>query len=216
MTDTPQDHLQGALRKYGLELDQQFIDPICLYCFLLWEENKKINLTRHLDFDTFVARDLHDSLQLASHLPDGWDVLDVGTGGGVPGILLAILRPDLNIVLSDSIGKKAKVIRKFVQQLKLKLHVVAGRAESILEDERFHTAVCRAVGPLWKICHWFKDDWAGISQMLAIKGPNWTEERKEARHRGYLNELDLRCVAEYPLLGTDSKSFILKLSPNIN
>lgn len=216
MTETPQDHLKKSLEKYQLQIDPQCIDPICQYCYWLWEKNKNINLTRHLDFDTFVARDLHDTMQLSSLIPDGWDVLDVGTGGGVPGIVLGILRPDLNLVLCESIGKKARIVQQFVERLKLPATVIAGRAESILDDFRFHTAVSRAVGPLWKICHWFKDNWIDITQMLAIKGPKWTEERQEARHKGYLTELDLRCVLTYPLLGTDSQSYILKLSPKIH
>ena len=212
MTDSPADSLLNALDKYSLEIDQRFVEPLCQYCFWLWEKNKNVNLTRHLDFDTFVARDLHDTIQVANLIPEQWDVLDVGSGGGVPGVVLSILRPDLNLVLSDSVGKKARVLQEIVKRVGVDVTVIAGRAEAIVEDYRFHTAICRAVGPLWKICHWFKDDWASITQMLAIKGPKWVEERQEARHRGYLNNLDLRCVASYSLLGTDSESFILKLS----
>ena len=213
MSDSPRDQISNALIKYALDIDESAIDPLCQYCYWLWETNKKLNLTRHLDFDTFVARDLHDTMQVSNLIPENWDVLDVGSGGGVPGVVLKILRPDLQIVLSDSVGKKANALSQIVDRIGVDVSVVAGRAESMVEDYRFHTAICRAVGPLWKICHWFKDDWLSITQMLAIKGPKWTEERQEARRRGLLNNLDLRCVATYPLLGTDSESFILKLSP---
>ena len=57
----------------------------------------KINLTRHTDYGKFVGRDVLDSMQLAEHLREGDEILDVGTGGGVPGIVLAIVRPDLQV-----------------------------------------------------------------------------------------------------------------------
>ena len=79
---------------------------------LLWEWNEKINLTRHTDYEKFVGRDLVDSLAFAEFLEQGEKVLDVGSGGGVPGVVLAIVRPDLKISLSDSVGKKAKVLER--------------------------------------------------------------------------------------------------------
>ena len=83
------------------------------YCELLWEWNEKINLTRHTDYEKFVARDLVDSLAFAEFLEPGEKVLDVGSGGGVPGVVLAIVRPDLKVSLADSVGKKAKVLKRY-------------------------------------------------------------------------------------------------------
>jgi 16S rRNA (guanine527-N7)-methyltransferase len=75
-------------------------------------------------------------------------VLDVGTGGGVPGIVLAILRDDLDISLCESVQKKARVVEQFVRQLELPCAVHAERAEKLLDDFRYDVLVARAVGPI--------------------------------------------------------------------
>ena len=85
--------------------------------------NEKINLTRHTDYEKFVARDVVDSLALEPFLDSGDAVLDVGTGGGVPGVVLAIVRPDLKVSLCDSVAKKAKAVAAIVEQLGLKMAV---------------------------------------------------------------------------------------------
>jgi len=81
----------------------------------------------------------------------------------------------------------------------------------VLEEFRFDVLVARAVGPLWKMCTWFKPHWRRFDRLLAIKGPSWTEERGEARHRGLMHGVELRKVASYPMPGTNSESVILCL-----
>ena len=102
------------------------------YCQRLWDWNAKINLTRHTDYEKFVARDLVDSLAFARFLERGERVMDVGTGGGVPGVVLAIVRPDLKIWLCESVGKKARVVAEIVRQLGLSAPVLHARAEDVL------------------------------------------------------------------------------------
>src|SRR6187401_3195731 len=99
-TDSPaEETLSAALARHGLTLPAEQVAQLDRYCRLLWEWNDKLNLTRHTDYEKFVSRDLIDSLELAKLLRPGEEVLDVGTGGGVPGIVLAILRPDLKVTL---------------------------------------------------------------------------------------------------------------------
>ena len=119
------------------------------------------------------------------------EVLDVGSGGGVPGLVLAILRPDLQVSLCDATGKKARVLESMVKDLELKLPVHASRVEPVLTEQRFDALVVRAVGPLWELLTWFKPHWPSIDRVLIIKGPKWSDERGEARHRGLLNDLEL-------------------------
>ncbi len=109
------------------------------YCTLLWDWNTKINLTRHTDYEKFVARDLVDSLAFARFLAAKEKVLDVGTGGGVPGVVLAIVRGDLPISLSESVGKKARVLADIVARLGLQTPVLHARAEDVLGQQRFDT-----------------------------------------------------------------------------
>ncbi|MFP6750166.1 MAG: 16S rRNA (guanine(527)-N(7))-methyltransferase RsmG [Pirellulaceae bacterium] len=181
------------------------------YCRLLWSRNKHLNLTRHTDYEKFVSRDLLDSLQLSALIPAGQEVLDVGSGGGVPGIVLSILRPDLEITLAESVTKKAEALNQIIEKLGLPIPVHNSRAESLLEDLRFDLLVSRAVGPLWKICYWFQSSWHEFQCILAIKGPRWVEERTEARQRGLLANVQLRKATSYPMPGTESESVILKI-----
>ena len=212
MTDTA-DTLEAALERHQIELPPEQRQLVEEYARLLWDWNEKINLTRHTDFEKFVARDLRDTVELAKLLHPDEEVLDVGTGGGVPGVVLSIIRPDLKVVLSESIGKKAKVVESILRKLKLPTPLYNVRAETLFDDFRFDALFARAVGPLSKLLTWFADDWASVGRLLAIKGPNWKEERHEAREKGLLNKLNLRVAASYPLFGTESESVILKIWP---
>jgi 16S rRNA (guanine527-N7)-methyltransferase len=205
--------LAAALERHQIELPPGQIVLLTRYCEMLWDWNTKINLTRHTDYEKFVARDLIDSLAFSSFLRSGERVLDVGSGGGVPGIVLAIVRDDLQLSLSESIGKKANVLADMVQQLGLKTPVLHARAEDILEEQRFDTLIVRAVAKLKKLLEWFRPHWGSFDRLLAIKGPSWLEERGEARHYGLLHNLALRKLAAYPLPGTDSESVMLQICP---
>jgi len=202
-----------ALAKYEIELPRDCVERLDQFCQLLWDWNQKLNLTRHTDLDTFISRDLTDSLQLAQLLSANENTLDIGSGGGVPGVVLAVIRPDLKISLSESVGKKAAALETIVRELNLPTPVHHRRAEHVLEDAHYDVLVARAVGPLWKMLKWFEPHWKSIGRLLAIKGPRWVEERGEARHRGYLQSLQLRRAVSYSMPGTDSESVILKIWP---
>ncbi|MGL4512618.1 MAG: 16S rRNA (guanine(527)-N(7))-methyltransferase RsmG, partial [Lacipirellulaceae bacterium] len=82
------------------------------YRRLLWQWNERLNLTRHTTAEKFVTRDVIDSLEFAKQLGKDETVLDIGSGGGVPGIVLAILRPDLVVSVCDSVVKKGRVLEE--------------------------------------------------------------------------------------------------------
>jgi 16S rRNA (guanine527-N7)-methyltransferase len=207
------DSLAAALLRHGIELPADQVKRLDKYCRLLWQWNEKLNLTRHTDFEKFVTRDLADSQQLARLLRPGEEVLDVGTGGGVPGVVLAVLRPDLRVSLCDSVGKKVAAVRQILEAIGLDVPVYQLRAEEILEEMRFDALVVRAVGPLDKLLVWFKRHWESMRRLLVIKGPRWREELAEAKRRGLVRELQVKPAAEYPLAGTQSQSVILKIWP---
>lgn len=205
--------LAEAIKLLGIEIDDAALKGVDRYVKLLWEWNEKINLTRHTDYSKFVARDLLDCVQLAALLHQGEEILDVGSGGGVPGVVLAILRPDLQISICDSVGKKAKVLQEIVKKLDLPVAVYDQRAESLLEDLRFDAITARAVGSMAKMLRWFQPHWVSIGRLLLIKGPKWLDERGEARHYGLFNGLECRKAVEYPMPGSDSNSVIIKIWP---
>lgn len=211
MNTLPKADFRQTLARYELSLPESQIERLERYCELLWDWNQRLNLTRHTDWDKFVSRDLLDTIQLSQLLSADERVLDVGTGGGVPGVVLAILRPDLHVSLCESVAKKTRAVASILRHLGLPLTIHEARAEHLLDDYSFDTLVARAVGPLWKICTWFKGRWHEFDRLLAIKGPGWVEERGQARHRGLMHEVELRKLASYPMPGTDSESVILQL-----
>lgn len=203
----------AALAKQGYELPAHQAEQLEAYVKMVWERNATINLTRHTTWDLFVERDLRDCLQLAPLIAPGEQVLDLGSGGGVPGIPLAILRPDVRVSLAESVGKRARVLDEMVSELDLPISVYAARGEDLLEDFRFTTVVSRAVGSLLKLCQWVEPHWDSIDRMLVIKGPKWVEERGEARHHGALANLNLRVAASYPLGDGENEGVILNVWP---
>jgi 16S rRNA (guanine527-N7)-methyltransferase len=212
LNDTP-DTLAAALERHNIDLPPEQIDELDRYCRALWAWNEKLNLTRHTDYEKFVARDVVDAMQLEPFLDSGDHVLDVGTGGGVPGVILAIVRPDLKVSLCDSVAKKAKAVTEIVRESGLDLPVHHQPVQELIAHEHFNTLVARAVAPMTKILRWLAPHWDSFDRLLLIKGPAWVEERQEARHEGLFRKLELRKLAGYPLAGTESESVVLSIRP---
>ncbi len=212
MEAPPSQCLQEAAERVGIVLPCETLGKLEQYCAALWDWNTKINLTRHTSFDLFARRDLLDSVKLAEQLSEDEEILDVGTGGGVPGIPLAILRPDLTVSLCDGVAKKSKVANAIVKDLGLPVAVHASRVQDVLEDLRFNSLVTRAAGSISQLLGWLGEYWMSFDRLLAIKGPRWVEERGEARHRGLMNEIELRRIATYTMPETESESVILQMN----
>ena len=155
----------------------------------LYEEwNAAINVISRKDMDAFEERHVLHSLAIfkAMRFSPGSRVLDVGTGGGFPGIPLAIVCPDVNFVLCDSIGKKMKVVRAIVKELGLKNVIVHhGRAEEI--SGRFDFVVSRAVTRMDRFLPWVMNKMEARSLnpwpngVLALKGGDLKEEMNEVK-----------------------------------
>lgn len=208
----PSGTLAEAAARCRLSLPPEQIERIERYCRMLWDWNTRLNLTRHTDFDKFASRDLTDTLAFSEVLASGERVLDVGTGGGVPGVVLAIVRPDLRVEMCESIGKKARAVADMVARLGLSTPVHHARAESVLGQSRFDSLVIRAVAPLKTLLEWFRPHWPKIGRLLVLKGPSWVEERGEARHYGLLRALALRKIHEYANPATQAVSALLSIT----
>ncbi|MGI4804962.1 MAG: 16S rRNA (guanine(527)-N(7))-methyltransferase RsmG [Janthinobacterium lividum] len=171
------------LLKYFLDLtlhqQQQYQQLQQLYTF--W--NEQINVISRKDIDLLYERHILHSLGIAkiiSFLP-GENVLDVGTGGGFPGIPLAILFPETTFHLVDSIGKKIKVVKEVSQVLGLQnVKATHARAEDV--DEKFDFVVSRAVTQLKDFYPWVKNKFNKQSSnqlkngILYLKGGDLTQE----------------------------------------
>jgi 16S rRNA (guanine527-N7)-methyltransferase len=146
--------LAAALERYHMGIAAEQRPLLKRYFRLLRHWNERLNLTRHTTCERFVARDVADSLALAACIDTGERVLDVGTGGGVPGLILAILRPDLSMTVCESVGKKARAVEAMATEMGLPVRVHHARAEELLTSDSFDTLVARAVAPLAKLLGW--------------------------------------------------------------
>lgn len=196
----------AALQSHSMEIDEVIAERLESYVRTLWAWNEKLNLTRHTSWDLFVGRDLRDCLQVAPLLKAGEEVLDLGSGNGVPGVPLSILRPDIEFSLAESVAKRANALGEIVGELELPIPVYGARGEDLLDDFRFTTIVSRAVGSIAKFCRWVEPHWQSVDRLLLIKGPKWVEERNEARHLGVMGNLQLRRLVSYPLGDDDEES----------
>jgi 16S rRNA (guanine527-N7)-methyltransferase len=216
--DMPAGHIPSQVAELKEQLAAQKIpmadnqvEKLDLYRRLLWSWNERMNLTRHTTLEKFVGRDVVDSFELSKLLEQGERVLDVGTGGGVPGIAIAILRPDLVVNACDSTQKKARAVEAMVAELGLSVRVYPNRAEEVLEITTFDTLVARALAPLAKVLGWLEPRWDAFDRLLLIKGRAWVDERSEARQLGLMRGLQLRKAATYESPGSGAESVILSV-----
>jgi len=156
----------------------------------LYEEwNSRINVISRKDMDSFYLHHVLHSLAIARtaegiFAQKGISILDVGTGGGFPGIPLAVLCPDIKFTLCDSIGKKVKVAGAVAESLGLKnVTCVNARAESL--PGQFDWIVSRAVTSLDNFMPWAKGKYTG--GILYLKGGDMTEEIEKCASRKLLD-----------------------------
>ena len=156
--------------------------------------NSQINLISRKDMEFFDEKHLLHSLAIAKviQFKNGTDILDIGTGGGFPGIPLAIMFPQCNFHLVDSIGKKIKVVKDVVEQLGLK-NVTAEQIRAEQLNQSFDFIVSRAVTALPKFLGWTKNKIKkkkGFNTLpngiLYLKGGDFTKELEETPKKATL------------------------------
>lgn len=147
------------------------------------EWNEKINVISRKDMDSLYEKHILHSLGIAKvmEFEPGTKVLDVGTGGGFPGIPLAILFPEAHFTLIDSIGKKITVVKAVSEEIGLQnIEAVHGRAEQL--KQKFHFVVSRAVTQMPEFLRWMKGKFekeqfnSRHNGVLYLKGGDLAEE----------------------------------------
>ena len=161
--------------------------------YLLYKNyNDKINLISRKDFHLFYERHVLHSLSISKFLQfkKNHDVMDLGTGGGFPGLPLSILFPDTNFYLVDSIKKKTDCVSKIINDLKIKnVEVVNSRSENL--NNKFDFIITRAVAPLSKLDFLTRGQFKNLSNggLICLKGGDLSDELNGFENRTQLVEI---------------------------
>ncbi|MDD2047212.1 MULTISPECIES: 16S rRNA (guanine(527)-N(7))-methyltransferase RsmG [Pseudomonas] len=175
---TPQhaEELSTGARQLGVELSEAQHAQLLAYLALLIKWNKAYNLTAVRNPDEMVSRHLLDSLSVMPFIhSERW--LDVGSGGGMPGIPLAILHPDKQVTVLDSNGKKTRFLTQVKLELKLdNLTVIHKRVEEFQPAQPFSGIVSRAFSSMENFTNWTRHLGDEQTQWLAMKGLHPADE----------------------------------------
>ena len=177
VTEQHREELSTGARQLGIELSDDQHERLLAYLALLIKWNKAYNLTAVRNPDEMVSRHLLDSLSILPYVTDAQTWLDVGSGGGMPGIPMAIMFPEKRITTLDSNGKKTR----FQTQVKLELglsnlQVVHSRVEAYTPEQPFAGIVSRAFSSLQDFAHWTRHLGNGDTRWLAMKGLHPADE----------------------------------------
>ena len=229
---TCREHLWVFFRKVVVFLSQsplphetvilEKIEPfqVCLrsYCRILSELNRETRLTGPSEPEILFREHVVDSAFGLDFLPAGPSrVVDVGTGGGLPGVVWAICRPDLEVTLLDSLERKCRALSRIADTLALSnVRVICSRSEELARQDRegFDLAAARAVTHLGPLVELLSPLVRAGGQLLAFKGPSLDQEMAECG--GNWEELGLEEpeVKGYSLQGKDRRLVVWKkISP---
>ena len=186
------------IRKYFSNLNNNQLNKFESLFGIYSDWNSKINVISRKDLDNFYLRHVLHSMSIAKfhHFSSGTSIMDLGTGGGFPGIPLSILYPEVNFHLVDSISKKIKVVEDILKKLNLKnVETYDDRAENI--DITVNFVTCRAVAPMQTLVSWVGKKVSGVHKpdkkngLLCLKGGDIYAELKD------FNELEVVDLKTY-------------------
>jgi 16S rRNA (guanine527-N7)-methyltransferase len=170
----------------GVVLTEEQHGKLGKYLDLLIAGNERMNLTRITDRAAAEVQHVGDGLTVLPYLPAGGiRVADVGSGGGVPGVVMAIARPEMKVVLIEATKKKAAFLKEAVAALELSnVEVLDWRVEDVGQEagyrEKFDVATARAVATIDWLAEWCLPLAKKGGKVLLMKGPRHAEELMEA------------------------------------
>ncbi|MFZ6754960.1 16S rRNA (guanine(527)-N(7))-methyltransferase RsmG [Undibacterium sp. Dicai25W] len=163
--------LADGVQELDLALTSAQIDKMIVYLLLLSKWNSVYNLTAIRDPKEMVKQHLLDSLSAAPAFVNAKNVLDVGAGGGLPGMMLAITYPDTRVSMIDTVSKKTAFLSQAKTELGLtNVTVHTGRVEALQVKEKFDVITSRAFSELCNFINWSGHLLADGGQFIAMKG----------------------------------------------
>ncbi len=178
--------LQSFFWENGFNPDSMQTERLAYYADLLTKKNEFLNLVSRKDIESIVENHVFLSSYITKYVPERCtSFLDIGTGGGLPGIPVAILRPEMKGVLADSTGKKIDAVKEFINKLKLSnVTAVNDRVESPefidTYSDTFDLIITRATVPLIILLRYALPLMKDKSFLVAIKGGDLDDEFKKA------------------------------------
>lgn len=192
-----------------LERIRPFEKRLMSYCEILSAMNRETRLTGPSDPEVLFREHVVDSAFALDWLPSSTGrVVDVGTGGGLPGIVWAVCRPDLEVTLLDSLERKCRALLRMVEILSLEnVRVVCQRSEDLARADRegFDMAAARAVTRVGPLVELLSPLVRPGGRLLAFKGPSLEEELAECGGRWAELGLGQPSQSTYTLLGKDRR-----------
>jgi 16S rRNA (guanine527-N7)-methyltransferase len=195
------------IKKYFSDFTVEQDRQLSLLKELYVDWNEKINVISRKDMDNFYLHHVLHSLTIATRFDfkAGMEVMDLGCGGGFPGVPLAILFPEVKFHLVDSIGKKLKVVNEIAEAAGIKnITTQHARAEEI-KNRQFDAVVSRAVAPLGSLWHWSrklirraKVAEKGVPNgLICLKGGDLNQEIFESNCKPFVWEINQIFEEEY-------------------
>lgn len=201
----PPETFLEAVAAHGLSVSEPALEMLTRYVDRLLEVNQRMNLTAVRDAEGVWMRHVFDSLLLLSSLKADADqhALDLGSGGGFPGLVLAIVRPDMGWTLVDSVGKKARFLAETIEELGLEnARALSDRAEVLGQDdahrECYTLVTARAVARLPVLLELTVPLLKVGGHLLAMKGEQADQEVSEARRAADILSVHLKRRSEQP------------------
>lgn len=169
-----------------LEINDKQLELFYQYMNGIIDWNDKINVTAITDEKMFIVKHFVDSLAINKFVAQAKSIIDIGTGGGFPGIPLKIMNYDKKVTLIDSVNKKLNVIRDITKDMELgELEILHSRAEDLASEqeyrEAYDIATTRAVSNFSTILEYMLPFIKVGGYAICMKGPNYTEEFEEAK-----------------------------------
>lgn len=187
MIDFPIHKILPACEEIGVKLSEKAVKNLNIYANLLVEWNEKMNLTAITEPDEVVWKHFYDCILFFKNveLSENIKVIDVGTGAGFPGLVLKIVREDIELTLLDGLGKRLVFLGEVLKALDMKAQTVHLRAEEGGKKseyrEKYDFAVSRAVANMNTLCEYCMPFVKKGGHFVALKGPSGINEVKEAR-----------------------------------
>lgn len=203
--------------KYWPDLKESKVEQLLQLQDLYVDWNQKINVVSRKDMDSFMLHHVFHSLAITKYIrfQPGSRVLDLGTGGGFPGIPLSIFFPDVQFHLVDSIGKKIKVVEGVKDSLGLS-NVTAQHARVEEVKGQFDFVVSRAVAPLSELLMWTKGKYSGEQRnalpngLICLKGGDLKEEIAQVKSQYIVEEYKISNDFSDPFFETKKVVYAVK------